>query len=194
MKTRFLIILIIISSSGCAYFEQRARDFGDCFRLNAGAGLGVSADAQVFCFKAGVGYWQGYCAGLNRKSEIGIWHEKYRGIPICQIEGAMQEGLGVLEAFSTSSTILEIENSIYKNRENSRDLQESALVFIYFKSVGMTIGDPRMETKWTDYFWINANASCFLRFNVGFNIAELFDFILGWFGLDIAGDDKLRTP
>jgi hypothetical protein len=39
--------------------------------------------------------------------------------------------------------------------------------------------------------WIEASLRCFVGIKAGFNIAEFADFLLGWFGIDIAGDDEL---
>ncbi len=190
MRKYFLLTLISLLSQGCAYFENRARDFGDCFRLSAGAGLGISADAQFGPLRGGVGLWQGYVAGLNRKSEIGIWYEKYFGIPIAQIIGAFEKDMGIIAIYFTSANNYKIEISNYKGRKGDSNLNEIALVFVF--TPDYYCHEPRLKIKWTDYFWIQASASCFIHVNVGFNVAELFDFVLGWFGIDIAGDDKVR--
>ena len=52
-----------------------------------------------------------------------------------------------------------------------------------------TVYHPKENLKWTEYFWIEASARAMVGCKVGFNIAEFADFILGWFGIDIAGDD-----
>ncbi|MCU0723676.1 MAG: hypothetical protein MUC63_08685 [Planctomycetes bacterium] len=53
-------------------------------------------------------------------------------------------------------------------------------------------GDPQ-ETRWTDLFWVSASARCFVGATAGFNPAEFVDFLLGWFGVDIAGDDDRES-
>jgi hypothetical protein len=42
---------------------------------------------------------------------------------------------------------------------------------------------------WRDQFWISASVHFFFGLEVGFNLAEFADFLLGWFGLDICRDD-----
>ena len=47
-----------------------------------------------------------------------------------------------------------------------------------------------LHTSWTRYFWLEISVRFFVGVTVGFNPAEFADFLLGWFGLDLAGDDR----
>jgi hypothetical protein len=43
--------------------------------------------------------------------------------------------------------------------------------------------------KLIDAFWVSISFRLFLGFEIGFNPGEFLDFLLGFFGLDLAGDD-----
>jgi hypothetical protein len=80
-RTLAVMFVVLIASSGCTYLENRGKDFLDCFKFSADAGLGISAGARVFSLGGGIGYWDGISVGLDRKGRTGVWNERYAGWP-----------------------------------------------------------------------------------------------------------------
>jgi len=191
------IVLLTISSSGCSYLSNRGNDFFDCFKATADVGLGASAHVQVGPIAAGTGLWTGYSFGLEQEREIGRLKETYVGFPVGHIwflldadsyldfiQGdisSREHGKGYLIFLyglaSTSAAKQKWERTISGEREGC------------FARAVLFLQIPKYD-KWTEYFWIEASARCFIGAKIGFNIAEFADFILGWFGLDSADDDE----
>ena len=50
----------------------------------------------------------------------------------------------------------------------------------------------RERLRWANVhaFDVEVNAAAIVGFDLGFSPGEFVDFLLGWFGLDIAGDDR----
>ena len=59
----------------------------------------------------------------------------------------------------------------------------------YQERDGSSLHGDDIDSRWTDFFWIGASARAFVGVSAGFNVAEFADFLLGWFGIDIADDD-----
>ncbi len=178
MNIRFSLLLLFVlsSSAGCTYFENRARDLGDCFKASADIGLGIQAAAVVGPVEANAGVWWGYSPGLKGAEGINIFSGGDLGFPFSTAAGALGFYGGPL---FTSIYEHSIESG---NEANSKDKSKRILCLLFFRY-------EILPQRWKDYFWIEARARCFIGATVGFNIAEFADFLLGWFGIDICGDD-----
>lgn len=197
-----LVFLVLLLASGCAYLEDRGRDFLDCFQASVDAGVGLGADARVGPLGIGSGYWTGYSVGLQRKAAAGLWRETAMGFPLTQVVGAIRfSDADMATAISsaltmTSSTWVEhrwVQEWLGGPSKAPKDLPvlplaRYHLLFVVPDFCYPTEPDRRRES-WTDSFWIEGSVRVFLGVRAGFNPAEFLDFLLGWFGVDIAGDD-----
>ena len=188
---KFLIIALLLSVCSCAqfgtYLENRALDLADSFLVRVGAGPGMLVSVQVFrigpCAIFGFG-------GLdNRVGYIGREYvrseEAILGIGILggRIYFGGEGGKDYFASFGHSSCsevaaeILFISDPLYQllgiTKVNDK----------LFKD-GLTAGELK------HLFWIEADIYLFGDLNIGFNPFEFSDFLLGFFEIDISGDDK----
>jgi hypothetical protein len=148
---------------GCSYLEQRGNDFLDCFKVSCDVGLGGNLHLQVGPIGSGVGYWEGAEYGFFGRDRLESRTSLYIGLIVTHFE-SVSHGQG---------------------------RSELVLSWLYtwtFPNV-VLMGDG---VSIVDMFWVTIQFRCLLGFRVGFNLAEFADFILGFFGLDICGDDRKR--
>jgi len=174
--------LLCVLAAGCAqpprgYLGRRAMDFGDCFTLTAGYGL-ISYARVKFTDWVVVGTgmasrerwgWRGRYGdrGWEKKrgrGDVYIGDMHYEaGLPlVANEEGSDGKGNRV-STIGTSGT----------KRRYAKDLEPGGWV-----------------AKIADRCWIGIATTAGLSFEVGVNIAELIDFILGLTSLDICADDS----
>lgn len=200
-----LLSLCCAAGSGCAelgtYFADRGRDFGEIFRVQAGLGVGLGAAAQagpvahlglgggVIPYQYGVGwtYGRGYAFGLGGADLYDVelfW-------PATLIGDGSGRSLG--EGWHHVA-----------DREGRRDVDSRDHVcwglapglFTRFPSPeGRLLWTPRgAETnRWGHVHSWDLEASAYaglLVVRVGVSPGELLDFVLGWFGVDLARDDR----
>ena len=233
------LLLAAVLLTGCQttvgnYFGNRARDFGEMFRLQVGGGFGVGASVSAaglldlpmaaanVSHKAGLGwvYGDGYFFGLGETG--GFW------------EGEMLEIRGLPWYWVPPN-----RSPYYLHRRIDRSPRHS-LSYLYAQHVCVwflpafigRVGPaepPELEYRGSTFwrlsyadrvFWaqthpwiwsaearrinpkahvhaFDVEASVYagvVYVKVGFSPGELLDFVLGWFGIDIAGDDRPLEP
>jgi len=170
-----LLCLLTCLAAGCAYMEDRGRDFADCFRLSVGAGRFGIAHAKVCAIGTGVGLEKTYRAGIERKGEPEVWKEEGNGFLVCYSRAFFPESdepdMAYAEKASRSSW-----STIMFSIEGPVSPRFLTVLFI-----------PAPDAE--DFFWIEGGAGALVGIRAGFNIAEFADFLLGWGTLDIFGDD-----
>ncbi|MCU0722311.1 MAG: hypothetical protein MUC63_01610 [Planctomycetes bacterium] len=189
-----LLLALAGAAPGCSYLEARGKDFADCWRLTVGLGIGASASVEVGPIGWGVGYWEGYAVGVwGRQSPFAGAHQ-HLGIPfpLGLIAGplamAILPGGEGSDAFATMLFVAtEIENVAPSGGEESEQWKRGQ-----FLHANAFLDSER--DGWADYFWIEAGARCLVGVHAGFNPAEFLDFLLGWVGIDLCGDDEKPPP
>lgn len=66
--------------------------------------------------------------------------------------------------------------------------------FIHGYRIGSAFSDDAMTPRYVrPIHWLDVevDGAAFLGMRIGFSVGELGDFFLGWFGVDIAGDDAM---
>ncbi|MHC5040570.1 MAG: HEAT repeat domain-containing protein [Planctomycetota bacterium] len=191
-------ILACTTSTGCAFLEKRANDFGDCFKASVGYGLGIESHIQVGPVTLGAGAWIGNSLGWEGKKVQGDWAEYFVGVPVLQILGTLvlvingmnTPGWALLGLISTGYEDLHIhEDEVGSTCIHYGHGAVLGLPFFGVSSPYETLSDQYARYQWTEYFWIAFGVRCFAGLKFGFNLAEFADFLLGFFGLDICGDD-----
>jgi len=201
MRLLFLLVLLgSLAGGGCAtpigqYFADRALDFGDCFIAEAGVGIGV--DVHILCtdmISTG--------AGISYVNVVGVRHGKkctgrnvHIGLPFSPFVALLfyKQGdysfppLWVTDAIITGSQPKGMPNPTYPRYETS------SVLFVNIPGVlGREDWDwrrnyPNEELAAFD-IEVGVTAGLF-SLRVGFSIGQFVDFLLGWFGVDIGGDD-----
>ncbi len=201
LRILFLPILffIALSATGCAefktYMRDRGNDLADCFTVRAGIAYGLGVRTQV---TTGLGVSVG--ASLNEKKwgYFGRSHVDVKGywvgLPVVQptgLVGAIEEAFEEVPVVppwvvvrSIFITLIVTDVSFY---EDSGLPWSTKVLGISFTS-GQRMEPPTPFLR--EKFFIEVGATLgAVGFDVGFNPVEFVDFLLGWFTIDITGDD-----
>ncbi len=173
-KTTLLLLSIAFAglATGCAstrgYFVDRGRDAADIFTVTAGVGAG--AKARVGPLQAGLVYQKDY-AGLRS----GALFARRPSLSL-EDDRALDINLFICGAESSNT------GDVITKRE--KDFNTFNLI------VPVAIVEPESSQLTPPYFFqIEALVGLGPTVRLGFNPAELLDFILGWTTVDIFGDD-----
>jgi len=174
--SRLATIAALLAGSGCTYLRDRANDLLDPFRVDVGVGFGLYADARATDFVAtGVGVHALHAAG---------WHGRHVGTG--ELGGL---GLGLLmlgDAEFAMSPLLGEPASFVR----AHDVVPGQL--LVFACNGMKCGLVRYTLAERGLHVADVGASATIGVvgvGLGFSPGELLDCLLGFFGIDIAGDD-----
>ena len=173
---------------GCSYFKDRVNDSMDIIKLSADVGIGVSAYAHLGLIGIGTGLWNGNNYGFGRKDSFGTIKEQYLGVPVSQIAGITHGGHYALSPWLTS--VVFIKSDRYNIRGKYTFTKGYFLVWpvLYYDEDNNY--DCRANiSSWMEYFWIEVSARIFVGTKIGVNLAEIVDFVLGIFTIDIGSDD-----
>ena len=186
MRFRLLAVsaLLVGLGAGCNtavgnYFANRARDFGECFRVEVrdgeSYGVGVRAGGVVE-----VGFyvrnntwarWGGFGLNYGRPHAFGYGVVEPKGL-----SDGIGPGFGWHRApqhIDTTSYL--VPSALFAHGEDGKSIWKTE-----------SMGWERLHA-----FDVEVYAGFFpLDAVVGFSPGEFVDFVLGWFGLDIAGDDR----
>jgi hypothetical protein len=157
--------MLLPAASGCAgYLRDRLKDASEIVELSAGLSIGVEANVRATkVLQAGVGSYNGDWCGL-KEGRLAAWREH-------RVE------MGIAPFFyqelkRTSDTLLEIRHPRYG---------ESGFE-IYMNDLHLITDRGLFE------FGLTANLIV-LGIDLDLDGAELADFLMGWFGVDILSDD-----
>jgi len=206
---------VAMLGSGCAgfgaYMRDRGNDLADCFTVRVGRGYGLGARFQVTnYFGAAVGFSQERKVGYFGREPVevrGFW----AGIPAPQIVSAApflavpSSAMSKKEQYFTPFEWLKMWFTMMLTTEWAS--YEKGLITESDRFLGVNLAEFT-EPGWLDppppfireKLFIEVGVALFaVGFDIGFNPAEFADFLLGWFSLDIAGDDaagvkKLAGP
>ena len=200
---RYLLFgLLLYTICGCAsvgnYFLNRLSDFGDCFTAEAGVGYGL--DFHIFAtnlISTGVGAsYVARCAGVSHGVAYSAisYHLGLPVLPFLQLLSA--EGRREWWVTDTVHRGLPLPTRRVIRTPPPGYLAKSVL-FVNLMSISppqggspVMHGYPNPDMAIFDFEVSFTLGVLYLR--LGFSIGEFTDFLLGWFGVDIAGDDKVR--
>jgi hypothetical protein len=157
-------VLLLLFLTGCQYMANRASDFGDCFRAEGVVGLtgGVWTHAGPL-LHGGLGM-----GDFPFNKSFG-WRYNYTPDESHGHDSYPNEVYGLWYHETTPA---------YQG-PNHR-------CYVLLPPL-LSVGGP--PVNWLHAFDIDIGASFLVGVNVGFSPGEFLDFLLGWFGIDIAGDD-----
>lgn len=194
-------LLACLGSSGCTYFADRALDFVDPYRIVIGASTGVGVrTSNLGLIDTGLMF------GLKPRAGALGW--KY-GTPLHFLASDRRVDIDQAEIFMTTSVRdLDYTTGAYASARNSAFVLPALLSWVDATPTGYEWQVPDHGALFDDRFWIwgaegfRANRytqvhafdtelelRLFVYLDTGFSIGEWFDFLLGWFLIDIAGDD-----
>jgi hypothetical protein len=213
-----LALSILTCNTGCAsmetYFKDRALDFVDCFKVDAGYGSGIAVYAKATeLFSTGFGWGIMWKYGLKGRN-IGHWNDIHLGWPasiftvapyldnneeIESCDAFLEYGLNVVSA-AFIGVLPESYSKAHEKPCKSPYRQYQIINGGYFALSAIVINTDYFmppDGKFNNYrprpitaFDIEAGVFAgFVGVHVGVSPGQLADFLLGWFGVDIAGDD-----
>ena len=209
MTTAFVFCCV-----GCAglgrYFKNRALDFADIFTAKVGGGFGISAGVNLCgIFSAYTGISKSHRIGFEGRKAVEDTHTVLGPpfytllVPVASLARGDFDRYGnrPLGLFCVLLSVLYPgDEKIHRNPKKYLSLAASFAEFssadyelgLYkigaFLGLNKDVDDP-LSGGWRDYD-IRIHICFFVSLEVGFNPIELTDFLLGWFGLDIMGDDE----
>ncbi len=168
---RLILVLLLVPVTGCSYSRARLNDFTDIWRAEAKVGLGLQFDFQTGeLLHLGIGSSYQYSFGfVYGEFDSGYRYEDH--FPVSIINTLSNPANSQIHSFE-----MEIEDKIVKHR-------------CYSVAPGeLYEGDLRRSD--VHYFDFEFNfLALVIGFQFGFSWGEWVDFMLGWFGIDIADDD-----
>lgn len=197
-----LLSAAVLLLPGCLFLENRGDDFLDAFTCTLKAGAGANANLKIGPLTYGIGYWEGYEAGLHGEDGFTVTLNKVYSCPF-----PLNVPLGIPLLWALVKT----------DRYPYPELKWLGFLFTKFKEVRFVLdGEKRPIFKksiyhyeieyaarrplpvtgdpptflWKRIFAVEVDLSLFLGLRLGFNAAELLDFVLGWFGVDLLADDR----
>ena len=169
---RLILLLVLVPATGCAYSRDRFNDFTDMWRGEAKVGMGLQVDVQVGeLVHLGIGSSHQYSYGfVYGEFDSGYRYEDH--FPVSIINTFADPDRPQVHSFE-----MEMEDGI---------AQHSCYTLFPGENHG---GDLRRSD--IHYFDLEVNfLALIVGFQFGFSFGECLDFMLGWFGIDIADDDN----
>lgn len=188
-----LTLLSLLPVTACTYLDQRMTDLQDCvvWRWHDSA-LGASAEAKVGPLGGAIGGW--YADGGVGKDSwwqrpgYTLTNHGY-GVPFTTL-GPLMYGQSWSRLFATSTSGNHVQDPKGFDDVTSWLLVRDAL--------DLDRGGPFALTptqRLVDLFSVELGVTpAFVHAHLGFNLAEFVDFTLGWFGVDLFGDDLVERP
>ena len=183
------LLALALSSSGCSYLRNRCADLLDIASVDVGYGPGVYAEARATDFLV---------PGLGVHSYLEAYslHGRYAG------EVERWSGFG-LPPFLTATTYMPADGrlvSVVDGDRSGYDLHMEPPWASYAMCIpgvwigsldhapGYSVGERGMRVA-----DVGVHVQCLVGVRLGFSPGESVDWLLGWFGLDLSGDDaRLR--
>ncbi len=215
-----VLVAALLFASGCQttvgnYFANRARDLGDCFLLEAGFTLGLGVDVKVAGLahaSLGVSLHEGLMVGLsygNGPLKLALDHRPLDsdvGVPFSLFSRGMLHRSDIItgrhRAFLTHGCygilpgLVSWVGPIWGPHDLRRRMSwdEPDARWLWSQSPAHEEGSRRRKLiRWARLhaFDIEVGANVLIiGARAGFSPGEFLDFLLGWFGVDVADDDR----
>jgi len=162
-----LLLVLLLSATSCTYAVDRLRDAADILTLTFGTGDGVQA--RVGPLTTGLMFNEG---------NTGLQHGTFTSWKTNKRQSMMLAFMG-MEMWQPQVDPDEPQIAEQRNKA-CRELIQYAWT-----------AETKPDTSVPTPYWTNVEAQVGVIFSIqaGFNIGELADFALGWFGIDFYGDD-----
>jgi hypothetical protein len=213
--TRYLLLLLPLLATGCQttvgnYFANRGRDLGDCFLMQAGFGVGLGVDVKA----AGVAHVNFGFSAFIPFTSVGIVYGEWRPTrPQAHFSGDSEFGMPGALFLPTDTVYMHVAPIPGAGAGHCCYwVLPVALSWVQLSSATAVPDGPHTRWLWSeepipeDYdptdFEAGMRSARIHAFNIeagvfvlvvgaraGFSPGEFLDFLLGWVGIDIAGDD-----
>lgn len=175
--------------SGCAtYLRNRTADLADIVSVEASVGHGAHFNIQVTDFLG---------TGLGFSKQHGIaMHGRYIGTSTRVSIGSLVMNLSATERDGTQMRAMFTGSRIYADMQKEcihiYDDTRASMWCIFpmeFAWYGASLYLESTKERWWRIFDVSLGASALVGFNLCISPGEMADLVVGFVGLDIAGDD-----
>jgi len=193
-------ICLLLVAAGCAhptgvggYFADRGRDSVEMFKGSAGYAWGIHARAEALVTGAGMGIARGRKYGWDGAGGVGAasWDKIAASawVPILFEYNVDARGVEPGAALGPFTAL----------RLTDKRPPTLPADLVYLRADAIKAGynwrmQRRALPKWTalaDRYWIEADVTAMpVSVRFGFNALEFLDWLTGWGGLDVLGDDR----
>lgn len=176
-----VLMLAACMMTGCAsskaYFTDRGRDAADIFTFTIGRGIG---GAKVRTGPVCVAVFQNEnLAGLQN------------GEFFCAKSWEWDLRASIVADYGIDLWVLLFGGEGYSERSGEKRKKNSDACYLFFVPLSHSWAVPENKMHYSASYWTQCEVGLGIGYPIrlGFNIGELADFFLGWFGIDIYGDD-----
>lgn len=180
-----MVVAVVVS--GCTIAPGRMEDLADCGRISVGFGLGLEVHARAGCItQPAVGLAsETYRFGHEDRETTGEWLEFAMAAPIASLMGGwMEPGRG--------------EGWAALNFSSVRSFDQGDRFGYWLPVAGLPFMDEAHRDDALSFGELTdlevGGSLLLVSGRVGINALEIVDFVLGFVGLDIAGDDPKPQP
>jgi hypothetical protein len=194
MRQKLLVMSLTLSVgglllSGCAsYPRNRAEDLADIFGAEASRGSGAHVNIQVTdFFGTGLGFSKQQGIALHGRY-IGTSTRESGGFLIMNLSGVEKDNTRMRPLFTGGRDYADMQTEgihIYDDTRGSM----WCIVPMDLAWNGSSLYLDSMKERWWRIFDVSLGASALVGFNLCISPGETADFVLGWTGIDLAGDD-----
>ncbi len=160
--------LFLLLPVGCGYLTARGEDFAECWKAEAHLTLGIAWVQAGPIAQNGLGFPEGPYVGMT----LGGWRYGY---DIPRQEGHSRFATSVYGIIGHASSLTGVEDDPTQHR-----------CFVLLPPLLSMEGIHRYPLHSFD---VEVGVGMIFGGTVGFSPGQFLDFLLGWFGIDIAGDD-----
>jgi len=208
--TKWIGLIVVVLCAGCAglgkYAKDRGNDFLDCFQAHAGYGLGADVHVRATQFViVGAGSSQGVQWGVNGREYVETTELAHFGPPVTTVEGILWLALApfgaeegwfnrkwLLKSGALSLALDKMERHTHPGRRGCVQDDAGSILGVNLARLGVfgSGDDVRGPHRLLDSFDMEVGGTALVpSLRLGFSPGQFADFVLGFFGLDIARDD-----
>lgn len=179
-----LAVALAACFNGCSYLHDRLNDLLDPFRVDVGFGPGLYADVRATDFMAvGAGGQTLETAGIHGRF-IGTGKRGQVGLPGLAMVGEIR-GTEMAPLLGDTSEF-----------DEQRDVVPGQVLIVF---PAMHAGRTGTSDWWRAHRGVHvadvgASVTVFVGVSLGFSPGEVLDLLLGFVGVDLAGDDVADRP
>jgi hypothetical protein len=178
----------VVLVPGCTFATKRLHDAHECVLYNGQFGGGLSTDAKIGLVEVCVGASLGGCTFGKPTwwSRVTKFSELSLGLPVLQLIYPVDTHMNQRDV----NPGYDFHGPTYLSRWAVLGVTAKTYVHPFRNSWAVQTEALENQRVVVDHFGMELGAFAgVVGVRLGFNVAEFTDFMLGWVGLDILGDD-----
>jgi hypothetical protein len=194
--TPALVVATLLLATGCqttvsGYLSRRGRDFKDCFLIQTGLGIGLGVDVKA----GGLVHASALMSAHFDEGTVGWVYgeprpaDELHATIVGHVSNEGDLGIGLIHVSARSYQDTSVGHVCFGVLPAAFSLHGGTWLWLdpdeEWAGLEKAVRSARIHA-----FDVEAGVMLLLwGFRAGFSPGEFLDFLLGWFGIDIAGDD-----